>query len=59
MVYEVNGDHPNVVNSFEQPEAVGVKEYPLNLEEQSFTGQSFTYTFPAHSLTLLQLPDIS
>ncbi len=49
-VYEVNGANSGVVNSFEQPDAVSVQEHLLDGQ-----GQSFAYTFPAHSLTLLRL----
>jgi len=49
-VYEVNGASPSVINSFEEPEAVSVCQQTLEVN-----GQSFTYTFPAHSLTLLRL----
>jgi alpha-L-arabinofuranosidase len=47
--YEINADSPEAVNSFEQPNVVGVQERPLKE-----TGQSITYTFPAHSFTLLR-----
>lgn len=36
-------------NTFEQPQAVGVQQRPLE-----GAGQSFDYTFPAHSVTLLR-----
>jgi alpha-L-arabinofuranosidase len=49
-VYEVNGASPSIINSFEEPEAVSVRQQALEVN-----GQSFTYTFPAHSLTLLRL----
>jgi alpha-N-arabinofuranosidase len=49
VAYEINGPAPDVVNSFEQPDAIGVQEHSLNVE-----GHSFTYTFPAHSLTILR-----
>ena len=48
--YEVDGDRVDVVNSFEQPDAITVKE-----KHQEQQGSSFNYTFPAHSFTLLQL----
>ena len=48
--HEVDGDHPGVRNSFEQPQAVSVQHRPLEL-----AGQTFDYTFPAHSITLLRL----
>lgn len=50
VAYEVNGEHPDVSNSFEQPSAVAVKEQSVAVD-----GQSLHYTFPAHSLTLLRL----
>jgi alpha-L-arabinofuranosidase len=50
VAYEVNGGNPDIVNSFEQPQAVGVQEHHLDL-----AGQDVTYTFPAHSLTVLKL----
>lgn len=49
-VSEVNAPDVNAVNSFEQPGAVAIQEYTLDNG-----GQSFTYTFPAHSLTVLRL----
>lgn len=48
--HEVNATHPGVVNSFEQPEAVSVRERRLTLG-----GSRFEYAFPAHSITLLRL----
>jgi len=48
--YEVNAPDVNTVNSFEQPGAVDIQEGTLDSG-----GQSFTYTFPAHSLTVLRL----
>jgi alpha-L-arabinofuranosidase len=50
VAYEVNGANPDIVNSFEQPRAVGVQEHGLDL-----ASQDVTYTFPAHSLTVLKL----
>lgn len=49
-IYEVNGPHPNVVNSFEEPLAVTVRE-----SRHTFSDGTISYTFPAHSLTLLHL----
>ena len=49
-VAEVNGAGPDAMNSFEQPEAVGVREVRVNLG-----GSTFEYVFPAHSVTLLRL----
>jgi len=48
-VSEVNGASPEVMNSFERPNAVGVKEQRLDV-----AGPSFEYTFPAHSVTVLR-----
>jgi alpha-N-arabinofuranosidase len=50
VAYEVNGAAPDVINSFARPDAVGVHEHTFDVE-----GQSFTYTFPAHSVTLLRV----
>ena len=50
VAYEVNGADPGVVNSFEQPEAVSVRERQVEAN-----GDVLCYTFPAHSLTLLRL----
>jgi alpha-N-arabinofuranosidase len=47
--YEVNGAEPGVVNSFEQPEAVGVRTGRLPA-----SGSSVEYTFPPHSVTLIR-----
>ena len=49
-VAEVNGAGPDVMNSFEQHEAVGAREMRVNLG-----GSTFEYVFPAHSVTLLRL----
>jgi alpha-N-arabinofuranosidase len=49
-VAEVNGAGPEAMNSFEQPEAVGVREGRVSLG-----GSTFEYVFPAHSVTLLRL----
>lgn len=48
--YEVNGSAPDVINSFAQPDAVGVHEHTLDVE-----GDSFIYAFPAHSVTVLRV----
>jgi len=50
VAYEVGGEQPEIVNSFEQPDAIDVKEH--HLED---SGQTFSYTFPAHSFTLLRM----
>jgi alpha-L-arabinofuranosidase len=51
LAYEVNGRDPHVVNSFEEPEAVAVRERRLDV-----AGPRFEYEFPAHSATVLRLP---
>lgn len=51
-VYEVNGPQPESQNSFAQPSVVTAQERALELKGDS---QTFTYTFPAHSLTVLRL----
>ncbi|GAC1356858.1 MAG: alpha-N-arabinofuranosidase [Ktedonobacteraceae bacterium] len=50
VAYEVNASDLEAGNSFAQPAVVGVEEHYLDPCEQSFN-----YTFPAHSLTLLCL----
>jgi alpha-N-arabinofuranosidase len=50
IAYEVNAADPNTSNSFEEPTKVTVQEHQAQAGEPSFT-----YTFPAHSLTLLHL----
>jgi alpha-N-arabinofuranosidase len=50
QVYEVNGADPQMCNSFEQPHAVDIQTRSLDRG-----GQRFEYTFPAHSLTLLEI----
>jgi alpha-N-arabinofuranosidase len=52
VVYEVNGPDVRSMNSFENPSVVTVQERPL---EPVHIGQPLTYTFPAHSLTILRL----
>jgi len=47
--HEVNGADPSAQNSFEEPEAVKIERRSLDL-----SGQSFDYTFPAHSVTMLR-----
>jgi alpha-N-arabinofuranosidase len=48
-VAEVNGAGPEAMNSFDHPDAVGVREHRMNL-----TGSHPDYLFPAHSITLLR-----
>lgn len=50
VAYEVNGANPDVINSFDEPSAVAVREHHRDLE-----GRQFTYTFAPHSFTLLRL----
>jgi alpha-N-arabinofuranosidase len=50
VAYEVNGAHPGVVNSFERPHEVAVKE-----QRPGVRGQRFDYSFPPHSFTVLRL----
>ncbi len=54
-LYEVNGTHPNVTNSFEHPDEVKIQERTLELGEQQVVGQHLQYTFPAHSLTMMRM----
>lgn len=51
-IYEVNGPHTESQNSFAQPSVVTTQERELDLTQ---TDRSLTYTFPAHSLTVLRL----
>jgi alpha-N-arabinofuranosidase len=48
VAYEVNGDSPKVLNSFERPDAVAVRERRLE------PGPCASYEFPAHSVTVLR-----
>lgn len=52
VAYEVNGPQPESLNSFTEPFVVAIQEQPL---EAKLDGATLTYTFPAHSLTILQL----
>jgi alpha-N-arabinofuranosidase len=47
--YEVNGAHPEVINSFEQPDAVAVRDYALPP-----ASAGIVHTFPAHSVTVIR-----
>jgi alpha-L-arabinofuranosidase len=49
LTREVNGADPNAHNSFEKPEAVKIERLSFDL-----SGQSFDYTVPAQSVTLLR-----
>jgi alpha-N-arabinofuranosidase len=46
--YEVNGATVDTANSFANPEAVSVQKRSVQSD-----GHSFSYTFPAHSVTIL------
>jgi len=50
VAYEVNGDDPTVLNSFEQPDAVTVQERRLEA-----SGSLVQHTFPSHSVTVVRL----
>ncbi len=50
VAYEVNSDDVNVSNSFEHPHSIDVRESHLEVG-----GNSFEYTFPAHSVTVLRM----
>ena len=49
-VFEINGPSGASENSFSEPNNVGIKR-----KDPVAVGSSFTYTFPAHSVTLLKL----
>jgi alpha-N-arabinofuranosidase len=49
--YEVTAGSPSTTNSFEQPDAVGVREYSLTAAGSAL---ELELTFPKHSLTLLR-----
>jgi alpha-N-arabinofuranosidase len=48
VAYEVHGDGPQVMNTFERPDAVTVRERRLE------AGACQTYEFPPHSVTVLR-----
>jgi alpha-N-arabinofuranosidase len=50
-VYQVNGPEPSSSNSFQNPRVVDVHSD----RQAKQAGESFDYTFPAHSLTVLRL----
>ena len=50
-VREVNGPAVTATNSFESPRAVDVRTRRVDVK-----GSRFDYTFPAHSITVLELP---
>jgi hypothetical protein len=49
--YEVGAETPGATNSFEQPEAVQVREYSLTPQGSAL---ELELTLPPHSLTLLR-----
>ncbi len=48
--FEINGASPDTENSFSEPENVKINQKPV-----SQIGEKFSYTFPAHSVTLLKM----
>jgi alpha-N-arabinofuranosidase len=50
--YELNAVDPNSTNSFADPHIVSIQQSSHDIGENQ---REFTYTFPAHSLTLLRL----
>lgn len=50
--FEVNGDDPAVVNSFERPNAVQAQERVVN---HGLEVRQLEHTFPSHSATLLRM----
>lgn len=53
MAYEVNGGDPSVVNSFEHPRSIDVRESRIDVDKDRL--DCFEYTFPAHSVTVLRM----
>jgi len=53
VAYEVNGGDPSVVNSFEHPQSVDVRESRMDVDRERL--DCFEYTFPAHSVTILRM----
>jgi alpha-N-arabinofuranosidase len=49
-VAEVSGPEPSATNSFDRPDAVGVREHRMRTG-----GSQVEYAFPPHSLSMLQL----
>lgn len=49
-VFTINGPSPDAMNSFEKPDVVG-----LARGEHSGFGPRFSFEFPAHSITMLQV----
>ncbi|HKV45690.1 MAG TPA: alpha-L-arabinofuranosidase C-terminal domain-containing protein [bacterium] len=52
VAYEVNGQDPRSVNSFDHPHAVSVQERQV----AGGGGSRLTYEFPAHSVTVMRMP---
>ncbi len=50
VVYEINGPDVKAENSFERPNNVNIRE-----KDFSDVSREFTYSFPAHSITLMKL----
>ena len=50
VAYEVHGEDPAVLNSYDHPDAVTVQERQL-----SANGASLELTLPAHSVTVVRL----
>lgn len=50
MAFEVNGPEPGAVNSFEQPDLVGVTKPSVEI-----LPQGLRHVFPAHSVTVLRV----
>jgi len=50
VAYEVNGEDPTVLNSFERPDAVTIQERRLDAD-----GSRLGHTFPSHSVTVVRL----
>ncbi len=48
-VAQVNGEGPEVVNTFDRPDAIQVRE-----DRMTLGGSSFAYVFPAHSVSVLR-----
>jgi alpha-N-arabinofuranosidase len=51
QVFEVNGPDVSSTNSFVQPDVVAIRKRPLEA-----SSGSFTYSFPAHSVTVMRIP---
>lgn len=49
--FEINGEEPKIANDFNEPDNVKTVREGFDI-----SGNSFVYTFPAHSITMLRLP---